>query len=316
MKLVFFFLFSVTVFSAYAQRPALKQPRTAPEIKEELGFAGYKDFFSVSEVKGRIAPAKAIYLPKPVFSDELRDAGLDGKVRVDIVIATDGTVSSVNAVSGFPELYPAAETAARNSRFLPSPNEIDAYLVYEFVIRSPDWFLVAYDLYAVRISNPGVIRKAFPEDWTEERELAAKLIELRRSQPRRPELVPGLKTTDNNRSQVSAAVQLPVSPFEMNSVASKLREMVRTRLAADPNGLRRFELGEAFIMAMSVRNPDMRAISNGILRPFVERSPANLPPAWVERLRSFLADERKLVPGAYTDRLRTMALEFRLLDGR
>ncbi|MBK8812885.1 MAG: energy transducer TonB [Acidobacteria bacterium] len=313
--LKFFVFLALLSANVAAQQPKIDPPRPdgAPQIRESFNFPRYPNFFRVGEIKGKIAPAKAIYLPTPTFPENAREAGVDGKVRVDIIIATDGTVSSAKSVSGAKEFFPAAETAAVNSRFLPPGIEVAAYLTYEFIIRKPNWFLVAFDLYTIPDSNPGVIRKAFPSDWAEEIELAERLIEIGRRRPPRPNLVGATRTATDNTTMIRASVSLP-SP-ELNAAATNLAGKIRLRLAADPASLRQFELAEGFIQALTAfRNPAMQNYSTGLLRRFVDESPENLPPTWIARLRGFLADERGLAPGAYVGRLHLMINEFRLFE--
>jgi TonB family protein len=306
MNMKTFFVIGAVLFSA------LVAAGQRPELRMQTELLNYSEFFSVGDVKGKIGPARAILLQKPTYNDEARNLGADGTVRVEIVIAPDGSVASAKAVSGPSDLFQAAESAAMRSRFLPVESEIRGYLAYEFRIRRPNWFLVAFDLHAFPFANPGVIGKAIPADWTEERELVNKLIELRNQRLDRP--VPGLVTTtgSKNRSVATATVTLPVPSANMSEIASQLREKIRSRLAGNAGDLRQFQLAVAFTQTLSAfRNPGSQPFATSYIRRFADENPENLPDAWIARIREFLLVESKLEPEDYRLALQTMIVEFR-----
>jgi outer membrane biosynthesis protein TonB len=84
-----------------------------------------------------IVNKKAIYLPKPLYSPDIKASGT---VEVRIVIDQSGNVISAKAVSGHLLLRPFAESAARKARFNPTNDvgkiRIKAVLVYDFKSKS------------------------------------------------------------------------------------------------------------------------------------------------------------------------------------
>jgi len=70
-------------------------------------------------VGGNIKPPVKIVNVPPVYPASMRDAGLEGTVPMDALIALDGTVSSVRVLSAqvHPEFARAAENAVRQWRF-------------------------------------------------------------------------------------------------------------------------------------------------------------------------------------------------------
>jgi outer membrane biosynthesis protein TonB len=84
-----------------------------------------------------IVNKKAIYLPKPVYSPDIKASGA---VEVRIVIDESGKVISAKAVSGHFLLRPFAESAARQAKFNPTNDvgkiRIKGVLVYDFKSKS------------------------------------------------------------------------------------------------------------------------------------------------------------------------------------
>jgi hypothetical protein len=285
MKFGFVFLLLIFAIAAHAQSPTVA-PRPAPGIVVQFR-PMYDGFFDVGEVRGKIGGTTAIVLRKPVFSDDAKRAGVGGRVRVGIVIAPDGTVSSAKAVSGPEVHYAAAERAALISVFKPTGTSIDGHLTYDFLIRKPNWFLVAFDLYAGYESNPGVIRAAFPEQWIDEHAIATKLTELIIANPRLD--VPKLEsfeTRNGSSAIVTASVTVPPSPTEFRNLATGLRDKIRQRLKNDPTALSQFNLGERFVEALLARDPGAFAGLNALIGITLGED-RTLPADFVGKLRSF-----------------------------
>lgn len=60
-------------------------------------------------------------IPQPPYSDAARTAGVEGKVRVQLAISADGSVSSVKVVTPLhPDLDEAARVAMKSARFTPA----------------------------------------------------------------------------------------------------------------------------------------------------------------------------------------------------
>ena len=107
-------------------------------------------------INGGVLNGKAVSLPKPVYPEVAKAAGISGVIGVNIIIDETGNVASAEAeindlrerrdVDGTkldplpadPSLRAAAEEAARNARFLPvvlngEPRRVSGKIVYNFV---------------------------------------------------------------------------------------------------------------------------------------------------------------------------------------
>ena len=61
---------------------------------------------------------KPITILQPAYTDDARGAQIEGKVRIEITVGTDGTVSAVRVIQGLGHgLDEAALEAARGSTF-------------------------------------------------------------------------------------------------------------------------------------------------------------------------------------------------------
>ncbi len=67
---------------------------------------------------GRVA-ARCVYQPVPAYPEELRRQGVEGAVRVQILVAADASVEQVEVIksSGYPAMDAAAVSAAYGCRF-------------------------------------------------------------------------------------------------------------------------------------------------------------------------------------------------------
>jgi len=65
-----------------------------------------------------IAP-RLVHQVQPDYPDTARQAGVEGTVLLDAVIAPDGTVNRLNVISGPEALVPAATDAVRWWRYEP-----------------------------------------------------------------------------------------------------------------------------------------------------------------------------------------------------
>lgn len=70
---------------------------------------------------------------EPVFPVLARQIGRSGRVELRAVIATDGTIKSLQVVSGDPMFYQSAMGAVRQWRYMPTilngqPVEIDTFI--------------------------------------------------------------------------------------------------------------------------------------------------------------------------------------------
>lgn len=70
--------------------------------------------------KGSVVPAKLLTKVQPEYPAEARDHGIEGTVRVQIIIRKDGSVTVQNVLEGDPALRPAAVEAVRQWRYRPA----------------------------------------------------------------------------------------------------------------------------------------------------------------------------------------------------
>ncbi len=295
-----------------------KKPKGPPALTNSEFFdPNQSDRYSVGDVKGNIAPAKAIQLPKPTFTELAQDMGADGKVRVNIVIAADGTVSSAEPVSGDAALFESAKRAAMDSRFLPIANETPGYLIYEFRVKKANWFVVGFDLSSVAFMHPGIIRITIPQEWTEERDTARQLCELYRTKFKQ-RMLPVLRdfqeqsSGNSTKSEVRATIQLIPIDAEYARLAGELHLMLKQRLASDPAGFRFFEFGEAVQKAgKTMRDPAKMPDAYGSIEPFIGDP---LLPEEILRLLSAMSDSQlKLTPASFVEYLKEIAITARRL---
>lgn len=88
---------------------------------------------------GHLFPgSKAISLPKPPYPPAARAVRASGPVTIQVLIDTDGSVFSSEAISGHPLLRAAARNAACGARFSPTvlssqPVKVSGLITYNFV---------------------------------------------------------------------------------------------------------------------------------------------------------------------------------------
>jgi TonB family protein len=68
----------------------------------------------------------------PTYPDLARRLGIGGKVKIEVVIGTDGKVKNSRAVGGHPVLVQAASDCLREWRFEPGPEETTQIIEFEF----------------------------------------------------------------------------------------------------------------------------------------------------------------------------------------
>lgn len=71
-------------------------------------------------VGGNVQQAKAIYQPKPIYPALAKQARVQGVVRLQAIIAKDGTIQELQVISGPPLLQQAALDAVRQWRYQPT----------------------------------------------------------------------------------------------------------------------------------------------------------------------------------------------------
>ena len=70
--------------------------------------------------------------PQPTYPELARKMNISGIVKVEIVIAPNGSVKSAKAIGGHPLLMDAAVDAARRFKFEPGTEETTGVLPFEF----------------------------------------------------------------------------------------------------------------------------------------------------------------------------------------
>jgi protein TonB len=71
-------------------------------------------------VGGNVQQARLIARPQPVYPPLARQARIQGTVRLQAIIAKDGTIQSLDVVSGHPLLIQSAQDAVRQWRYQPT----------------------------------------------------------------------------------------------------------------------------------------------------------------------------------------------------
>ena len=71
-------------------------------------------------VGGNVQQVKLISQPKPMYPPEAKQARIQGVVKLEAIIAKDGTVANLNVISGHPLLVPAALMAVRQWVYQPT----------------------------------------------------------------------------------------------------------------------------------------------------------------------------------------------------
>lgn len=75
---------------------------------------------------------KAISQPTPIYPQLARKSGLSGTVKVQVVIAPDGTVKDVKVVGGHPLFIDATLDALKKWKYAPSSSETTTVLEFNF----------------------------------------------------------------------------------------------------------------------------------------------------------------------------------------
>jgi periplasmic protein TonB len=87
----------------------------------------------------RLDPAMLIYRVEPVYPALARQTGRSGRVELRAIIATDGTIQSLQVVSGDPLFIQSALQAVQQWRYKPTvlngrPVEIDTFITVVYTI--------------------------------------------------------------------------------------------------------------------------------------------------------------------------------------
>ena len=75
---------------------------------------------------------KPVANPVPEYPEIARRMNITGMVRMEIVIAADGTIKSVKAIGGHPLLVDAVEKALKKWKYVPAGTETTMQLDFKF----------------------------------------------------------------------------------------------------------------------------------------------------------------------------------------
>lgn len=301
-KIAVVFIFVLTLFSVkvFSQSPVPTQtfpPVSRPVASQDSPPAlrdgtnkGLPEFFKIGDITGNIGGAKAIYLAKPIYLDQAKEAGAEGKVKVEIAIDEDGNVILAKAVSGHHSLHESAQNAALKSKFrVPQINgqgsKVSGHLNYNFFIETPNWFTVAYGLSVINagILQTSVIKKAFQSDWKEENELINQLEKIKPTE--RKDIKPLIisQTVENSGNEMRATqhiegrINILLPNYEAVKISQNLISSLQKRLANDEKSLWQFNLGVGLINIFHLyRNPNERQNAALTLRQFAQNAPPSL----------------------------------------
>lgn len=304
-------LFLITLFILSAMN--VFSQNSAPVLKNNDTGADEAETYKIGEITGNIN-RKAVYLAKPVYPREAREAGAEGAVKVQITIDEEGNVTAATAISGHPLLRSSSEQAALKTKFrkvsingeMPKTTGV---LIYNFEIEKAGWVRIGYNLAVVQKAptlipfNVPSVAKAFQPDWTDEKILLEKLGEFRRAEienlPNTKVEKPVLQRSTEKRpdgtmqSSMSMQMRLPIpnppTP-ERIAVAQNLIVFLQSRLASDELSLWQFNLGVNLGKALELyRNPNERINAAVILRQFADNAPSNVPAETLAELQKLIA---------------------------
>jgi TonB family protein len=286
------------------------QDSSAPVLKENPNSA--EDSFKVGDIRGSIK-RKGIYLPKPQFPSEAREAGADGVVKVEVTLDAEGNVVEAKAVSGNPLLYKASEEAALKTKFrraeTDDPNLREkGFINYNFTIEKLSWQMIGYELSVLQKApttlffNVPQTGKAFQTDWTEELETLGKIAEMRQTEiesrnggampGKKPVFVKELETSGANQSVMRAEIRLPaINPptGERIALSQNLIALLQGRLASDETSLWKLNVGINLFKALEIN----RGVNEGrnaalVLKPLADNAPSGVSADSLKALRELI----------------------------
>jgi len=302
-------VFALVCVSSSIQAQTIRQdgvPVLRPAIKDD----GSEDF-TVGEVKGTVKTS-AVFLPKPSYADEARQAGAEGSVRVRITVDAEGNVTNAVVESGDSQLRPSAEAAARRSKFriarndAGEPIQVEGGLIYYYEIRPAGWIRIGSGLSSIQrfpISSVSIpmIRKAFDPQWTHELRLLEKLEEIRRAEPpaaKKPTLVSGTVINSGtggfpggrgtaSQSVSGTLILPPPATVEQAATSQELIAALRERVKSDTVRSWQFELGTSLFVAFDLfRDPRQRQAAADTVLRFIQNKPDGVSDEVLAALRT------------------------------
>ena len=132
--LVFWLTFSLGVMIASGTLESSNKSESLENnlIQNEISETGYLVVEDKTEEKSVDLPnensqticclinTKILHLVKPIYPREAKEAGISGKVSVQVIIDENGNVISAKVVSGHPLLSKETEAAALQTKFKPT----------------------------------------------------------------------------------------------------------------------------------------------------------------------------------------------------
>jgi TonB family protein len=104
------------------------------------------------------------YKPEPGFTEEARNNGVEGVVRLRAILSAGGEVTNISVVKGLPDgLTERAIAAARQIRFTPAEKDgrvVSQYAVFEY------YFTIYFD--EDKVDKRAVILEKPPAEYTDE----------------------------------------------------------------------------------------------------------------------------------------------------
>ena len=89
--------------------------------------AGFAQTGTTDESKRKVKTKTA-----PVYPELAKRMNVTGKVKIEVVITTDGHVKSTRIVGGHPLLVQACQDAVKEWKFVPAPEETTQIVEFEF----------------------------------------------------------------------------------------------------------------------------------------------------------------------------------------
>jgi len=268
----------------------------------------------VKQISKGVINGSALNLAKPAYPAAARAVNAEGAVNVQVTIDENGDVVSATAVSGHPLLRAAAAEAARQSKFAPTllsgqAVKVTGIVVYNFVgDNQSNWFKVGYDLATLQhtsglpFMNINSIDKAFPADWTAEKEQITRLTQLKAEMSSFAPAITGERkiseTTEKTADgatvkkmvkRIAVKDDEPVNS-EQIAISQSLISSLQGRLANDELNSWQFNTGVSLNRAVSkLRYTSEWQNVLDALRRQIQTAPEKVSPEFLAELRKIAA---------------------------
>lgn len=308
-------LVAIVIFSAFevfAQRP---EENIVPVMKSSpartMPRTDMNDF-AVGDVRGTVKSV-ALFLPKPIYPESARKAGVEGVVRVQVTIDDKGFVTLAKTITGDGRLASSAVDAALQSKFRPAfdpagrPVAVEGVLSYSYEIRKASWSRIAVELRGIDTGYTSretffVLAKTLDPAWSPEIATLGRISDLSRT-ARAPMFVgvnPQISSSSTQRAAGSASMSqaggfmLEVPATEQRELARNLIEALRTRLAGDELSSWQFETGlrlfSAFYLSTVIPMPGKHgagrfAEASSLIKESLEKRPHGVSDGVVKALQ-------------------------------